>query len=129
MQAGEKLAGSFCLSQFFAVFLVISNRYLAQLGQELILACGQEADLKLAKIAQRLGGFPSADAALMAAQAPKQALELEVVGRQTRDLKAVEEILAKQFPTIVQPTVEGTRGLPGCGHLRRIPAAVETGQI
>jgi hypothetical protein len=59
--------------------LVLCRGDLPQLVQESLLTFGQEEDLAMTEIPQFAGGLAPTDAALVAAELPKQCLQLQIV--------------------------------------------------
>jgi hypothetical protein len=81
VQTAKKLVRSFGFSQATSAGLILGQRNLTELLQQLLLRVGQKEDLILSKVPQFASGFTPADTALMAAQPSKQRLQLQVVWR------------------------------------------------
>jgi hypothetical protein len=62
---------SFGFGQAKAAGLILGQRDLTELLQQVLLTFGQEQDLVLSEVPQFAGRFASADAALMAAKPPE----------------------------------------------------------
>jgi hypothetical protein len=81
MQTAKQLPRGFSFGQAPSAILILVQRNLAELFQQVLFAFGQEQNLALPKIPQFTSGFAPADAALVITKPPKQGLQLQVVRR------------------------------------------------
>jgi len=98
VQAPAVLASGLSLSQAAAVGAILCVGDRADLGEQLLLVvCGEE-DLKLPQIAQRAGGGDATDAALVPPQGAEEPFKLQIIGRQSRDVVAGEQLRSPGAP-------------------------------
>ncbi len=82
----------------------------AHLGQQVGLALRGKEDLKRTEFAQRAGGGPATDPALVLAQAAKEAFQAQIVGGESRDVVAEEHLGAPGPPETPPRRQEGRVG-------------------
>ena len=84
----------------------------AHLGQQIGLALRGKKDLERTERAERAGGGPPADPALVLAQAAKEVLQTQIVGGESRDIVAEEQLGAPGPPETPPRRQEGRVGWP-----------------
>jgi hypothetical protein len=107
MQTVKELTRGFSFSQAKLASLILGQRNLTELLQQIGLAFGQEEDLVLSKVPQFAGGLAPTDAALVTAKPSKQGLQLQVIWWQARDIIARQQIRTTGLPHPVSGMIEG----------------------
>ena len=102
MQALDELARALRLTEAGSPDSILLQRHLLDLFQQSGFAFRLKENLRLSKISEFPGGFPSTDAPLSAAELLKQAFHLEVVLRQTGDIITRQQFLLVQSPAFSQ---------------------------
>ena len=102
MQALDELARMLRLAEAGSPDPIVFQWHLPDLFQQSSFTFRLKENLRLSKVSQFLGGFPSADAPLSAAQSLKQAFHLQVVLRQTGDIITRQQFLLMQAPAFSQ---------------------------
>ncbi len=107
VQAPAVLAAGLSLSQTAAVSPVVRVGHRAQLGEQVRLTVRGEEDLELPQMTQWAGGRNATDAALVPPQGAEEPFKLQIIGRQSRNVVAIEQLGSPGAPQTLPGTEEG----------------------
>jgi hypothetical protein len=100
MKLMDETSRRLTVDQTLATFLVPFHRNTADLFEQIGLTLRHEQGLKLAKVAQFLGGSAPTDPALVTTQTVEKAFESEIIRGQTKHIITVQQLRAIVFPAL-----------------------------
>lgn len=98
MEAVQKLASLLALRHLPPLGLIGGTGHAAQGGEQLVFALGGKEHLPLSQGLEGCGGSDPTDTALVPAQAAKQALQAQIVRREARDSRTMEQVGTPFWP-------------------------------